>query len=81
MSYKVIAGKRHFTVGQYLVIEEKKTMVCVYLKRDGDSYDRKELLTSRGNWKSAVKLARLLEKTYEMGRKDEEEDTRWRDYW
>lgn len=77
MSYKVIEWKRHFTVGQYLVIEEKKTMVCVYLKRDGDSYDRKELLTSRGNWKSAVKLARLLEKTYEMGRKEDD----WRVYW
>ena len=34
MSYEVISGKRHFTVGQYLVIEEKKTMVCVYLKRE-----------------------------------------------
>ena len=81
MSYEVISGKRHFTVGQYLVIEEKKTMVCVYLKRDGYSYESRKLLTSRGNWKSAVKLARLLEKTYEMGRKDEEEDTRWRGYW
>ena len=80
MSYEVISGKRHFTVGQYLVIEEKKTMVCVYLKRDGYSYESIELLTSRGNWKSAIKLARLLEKMYEMGRKDEEED-RWRDYW
>ena len=81
MSYDVISGKRHFTVGQYLVIEEKKTMVCVYLKRDGYSYESRKLLTSRGNWKSAIKLARLLEKTYEIGRKDEEEDTRWRGYW
>ena len=75
--YEVVVGKRRFTVGQYVVVEEKKTMVCVYLKRDGYSYESKELLTSRGNWKSAVKLARLLDKTYEMGRKEDD----WRVYW
>ena len=73
-----VSEKRYFRTGNYLVVEEKKTMVCVYLSYGKN--DRK-LLTSRGNWKSAIKLARLLEKMYEMGRKDEEEDTRWRGYW
>ena len=72
-----VSEKRYFRTGNYLVVEEKKTMVCVYL-----SYGRndRKLLTSRGNWKSAIKLARLLEKTYEMGREDEA-DARWRGYW
>lgn len=56
--------KKYFRIDDILVVEEKKTMVCIYL-----SYGKNDrhLLTSRGNWKSAVKTARLLHKMYRMG--------------
>lgn len=59
--------KKYFRIGDILVVEEKKTMVCIYL-----SYGKNDrhLLTSRGNWKSAVKLARLLDTTYNRGYAD-----------
>lgn len=59
--------KKYFRIGDFLVVEEKKTMVCIYLSYG--KYDR-HLLTSRGNWKSAVKLARLLKSTYTRGYED-----------
>lgn len=56
--------KKYFRIDDILVVEEKKTMVCIYL-----SYGKNDrnLLTSRGNWKSAVKTARLLHRMYRMG--------------
>ena len=71
---ETVVKKRYFRTGNYLVVEEKKTMVCIYLNQIGY---RKKLLTSRGNWKSAVKLARLLESAYEMGRREDD----WEDCW
>lgn len=62
--------KKYFRIGDFLVVEEKKTMVCIYLSYG--KHDR-NLLTSRGNWKSAVKTARLLNRMYQMG-KDEVHD-------
>jgi hypothetical protein len=59
--------KKYFRINDILVVEEKKTMVCIYL-----SYGKNDrhLLTSRGNWKSAVKTARLLNRMYRMGYDD-----------
>lgn len=63
--------KRMYSVGNYLVKEEKKSMVCIYLDYGlGQEGRGAKLLTSRGNWNSAVKLARLLNETYEMGYND-----------
>ena len=63
----VVEEKRNFEVGAYRVVEEKKGMVCIYLSYG--KHDR-HLLTSRGNWKSAVKTARLLNRMYRMGYDD-----------
>ena len=59
--------KKYFRIGDILVVEEKKKMVCIYLSYG--KHDR-HLLTSRGNWKSAVKTARLLNRMYRMGYDD-----------
>lgn len=58
---------KYFRIGDFLVVEEKKKMVCIYLSYG--KHDR-NLLTSRGNWKSAVKMARLLHSTYNRGYED-----------
>ena len=42
---ETVVKKRYFRTSNYLVVEEKKTMVCVYLNQIGC---RKKLLTSRG---------------------------------
>jgi hypothetical protein len=62
-----VEEKRNFEVGAYRVVEEKKGMVCVYLFENYT--DKKVFLTSRRNWNSAVKQAKLLDQAYKLGYK------------
>jgi len=57
-------GQRYLNVGAYNVVEEKKSMVCIYL--DGES----KLVTSKPNWNQATQVAKLLNEAYRVGYND-----------
>ncbi|WP_099301887.1 hypothetical protein [Bacillus sp. Marseille-P3800] len=58
--------KRICNFGNYLVVEQRKGFVGVYYgSESGDS-----LMTHKSTWRSAVKLAKMLEQAYQNGQQD-----------
>lgn len=65
-------GRRILDFGQFKVVEEAKTFYGVYsVKEPG------RLLTHRSSWRSATKVAQLLQLAYYAGYEAGKEDYRW----
>lgn len=63
-------GRKCLIWEEFYIKEERKGMVCVYRYYGRNSF---HFLTSRGNWKSAVKLLKLLNQIYDEAYEDARE--------
>lgn len=65
--YNDLNNRKTINIGRYRVVEDKKNKFY-------GIYHYNELITSRQNWNSACKLAKLLDKIYNEGYNDNKDN-------
>lgn len=65
-------GRRTLDFGQFKVVEESKNFYGIYLVKESN-----RLITHRPSWRSATKVAQLLQLAYYAGYEAGKENYRW----